>query len=235
MKPLLNWFRRGKLERVPLRSHGRKSGSVEFHADHPNQSFQGTSVSGRGDHSLRPLVSAISARLRARCRVVGGTRRGGGPQLHLAVGAGLCPRTEQALPPPFEADEQKLPHGRDIYKGQRRDKYLYRAVDSTGQTIEFLLTAKRDAAAAKRFFRKALSAPGNPVPRVINVDKNPAYPAAVEALKAEGSLPRRVRLRQCKYLNNVIEQDHRVVKKRVWLAKGYSHPCSSAVSCSDRR
>ena len=45
---------------------------------------------------------------------------GGGPQLHLAVGAGLCPRTEQALPPPFEADEQKLPHGRDIYKGQRR-------------------------------------------------------------------------------------------------------------------
>src|SRR5215467_10621323 len=55
------------------------------------QSFQGTSVSGRGDHSLRPLVSAISARLRARCRVAGGTRRGGGPQLHLAVGAGLCP------------------------------------------------------------------------------------------------------------------------------------------------
>ena len=59
------------------------------------------------------------------------------------------------------------------------------------------------------------------MPRVINVDKNPAYPAAVEALKAEGVLPRRVRLRQCKYLNNVIEQDHRIVKKWVWLAKGY--------------
>jgi transposase-like protein len=99
--------------------------------------------------------------------------------------------------------------------------YLYRAVDSTGQTIDFLLTAKRDAAGAKRFFRKALSSPGNPVPRVINVDKNPAYPAAVEGLKAEGCLPRRVRLRQGKYLNNVIEQDHRTVKKRVWLAKGY--------------
>ena len=94
-------------------------------------------------------------------------------------------------------------------------------MDSTGQTIEFLLTAKRDTAAAKRFFRKALSSPGNPVPRVINVDKNPAYPAAVERLKAEGALPRRVRLRQCKYLNNVVEQDHRTVKKRVWLAKGY--------------
>src|SRR5215469_15256104 len=101
------------------------------------------------------------------------------------------------------------------------DKYLYRAVDSTGQTIEFLLTAKRDATGAKRFFRKALTSPGNGVPRVINVDKNPAYPAAVEALKEEGVLPCRVRLRQCKYVNNVVEQDHRTVKKRTWLAKGY--------------
>ena len=55
----------------------------------------------------------------------------------------------------------------------------------------------------------------------MNVDKNPAYPAAVEALKAEGAVPRRFRLRQCKYLNDVVEQDHRTVKKRVWLAKGY--------------
>ncbi len=104
-------------------------------------------------------------------------------------------------------------------KGQ--DKYLYRALDSTGQTIEFLLTAKRDKHAAKRFLVKAIEASGNPMPRVINVDKNPAYPAAVEVLKADGVIPRRVRLRQCKYLNNVIEQDHRTVKKRVWLAKGY--------------
>src|SRR5437879_7538228 len=59
------------------------------------------------------------------------------------------------------------------------------------------------------------------MPRVLNVDKNPAYPAAVEALKADGSIPHRVALGQCKYLNNVIEQDHRTVKKRVWLAKGY--------------
>ena len=59
------------------------------------------------------------------------------------------------------------------------------------------------------------------MPRVINVDKNPAYPRAVEDLKLEGAIGRRCRLRQCKYLNNVVEQDHRNVKRRTWLAKGY--------------
>jgi len=59
-------------------------------------------------------------------------------------------------------------------KGQ--DRYLYRAVDSTGQTIDFLLPAKRGAAAAKRFFRKTLLDPANPQPRIANVDKNRAYP-----------------------------------------------------------
>jgi IS6 family transposase len=106
-------------------------------------------------------------------------------------------------------------------KVKGKDRYLYRAIDSSGQTIDFLLTAKRDTAAAKRFLRRAIDASGSAMPRVMNVDKNPAYPAAVEALKAEGTLPLRVVLRQCKYLNNVIEQDHRTVKKRVWLAKGY--------------
>jgi transposase-like protein len=106
-------------------------------------------------------------------------------------------------------------------KVKGEDKFLYRAVDSGGQTIDFLLTAKRDAAAAKRLFRKALSSPGNPVPRVINVDKNPASPSAVAKLKTEGVLARRVRLRPCKYLNNVVERDHRTVKQRTWLAKGY--------------
>src|SRR6202007_2098249 len=96
-------------------------------------------------------------------------------------------------------------------KVKKQDRYLYRAVDSTGQTIDFLLTAKRNTAAAKRFFRKALAAPGNVQPRVINVDKNPAYPAAVEQLKQDGTLRRRCRLRQCKYLNNIVEQDHRTV------------------------
>ena len=130
-----------------------------------------------------------------------------------------------------ELNKRCRPHLRPTNKSYRidetyikvkgKDKYLYRAVDSTGQTIDFLLTAKRDAAAAKRFLCRAIEASGNPMPRVINVDKSPTYPAAVEALKADGTIPSRVVLRQCKYLNNVIEQDHRTVKQRTWLAKGY--------------
>ena len=75
--------------------------------------------------------------------------------------------------------------------------------------------------AAKRFLHRALRNEGNSMPRVINVDKNPAYPCAVAELKASGTISRRCQLRQCKYLNNIVEQDHRNVKRRTWLAKGY--------------
>ena len=145
----------------------------------------------------------------------------------LFIDASCIWRWVQAYAP--EIDRRCRPHlkttnkrvDETYIKVKGKDRYLYRAVDSTGQTIDFLLTAKRDAASAKRFFRKAFQSPGNPSPRVVNVDKNRAYPAAIEALKADGTLPRRARLRQCKYLNNVVEQDHRTVKKRVWLARGY--------------
>jgi transposase, IS6 family len=147
----------------------------------------------------------------------------------LAVDASCIWRWVQAYAP--ELNKRCRPHLRPTNKSYRidetyirikgEDRYLYRALDSTGQTIDFLLMARRDTAAAKRFLVRAMEASGSAMPRVVNVDKNPAYPAAVEALKADGSLPRRVQLRQCKYLNNVIEQDHRNVKKRAWLAKGY--------------
>jgi transposase, IS6 family len=99
--------------------------------------------------------------------------------------------------------------------------YLYRAVDSTGQTIDFMLSAKRDAKAAKRFFRKMLKPPQHPSPRVINVDQNKAYPPAVEELKEEGILPSASQLRRCKYLNNIVEQDHRFIKRRVNHGLGF--------------
>jgi len=124
--------------------------------------------------------------------------------------------------------------------------YLYRAVDSEGNTIEFLLSPTRDAEAAKRFFCKALqfcvhsasqacsgcknkvtsSAPiVLPVPqqvlRVINADKNAAYPKAIAELKDAGVLPAYVELRQVKYLNNLIEQDHRFIKRLTKPGMGF--------------
>jgi len=87
--------------------------------------------------------------------------------------------------------------------------YLYRAVDSQGNTLEFLLSSRRDGEAAKRFFSKALAAPHTSTPRVITVDKNAAYPKAFKELKAERLMPDACELRQSKYLNNLVEQDHR--------------------------
>ena len=84
-------------------------------------------------------------------------------------------------------------------------KYLYRAVDSSGNTIDFMLSAKRNRRAAKRFFRKALKATHNCSPRVINVDKNERLPSAIDELKAESTLAQSSQLRQNKYLNNQVE------------------------------
>jgi transposase, IS6 family len=93
--------------------------------------------------------------------------------------------------------------------------YLYRAVDSTGATIDFLLSAKRDAEAAGRFLTKALGGENHPAPRVINTDKDAAYPPAIVRLKAEGALEETCRHRPVQYLNNILEQDHRAIKRRV--------------------
>ena len=99
--------------------------------------------------------------------------------------------------------------------------YLYRAVDSEGNTIDFLLSPNRDAAAAKRFFRKALRVPGHPRPRVINVDGNPSYPRVIAELKVSRELGRRCRCRPVPYLNNIVEQDHRSIKRRVRASQGF--------------
>ena len=106
-------------------------------------------------------------------------------------------------------------------KVKGRWTYLYRAVDSRGQTIDFLLSAKRDAEAAKRFFRKALAQPHTVNPRTITVDKNPAYPKAVAEMKENAELWRFSRLRQVKFLNNIVEQDHRRVKRLIRPGLGF--------------
>ena len=87
-------------------------------------------------------------------------------------------------------------------------KYLYRAVDKQGQTVDFLLTAKRNAAAARRFFQKAMR--HNTVPGKVTMDKSGANQAALEKLNKEREVP--ITIRQVKYLNNIVEQDHRAIK-----------------------
>jgi transposase-like protein len=99
--------------------------------------------------------------------------------------------------------------------------YLYRAVDAQGNTLEFLLSPTRDAEAAKRFFSKTLAASHTVEPRVITVDKNAAYPKALKELQAAGDLAAACELRQSKYLNNLVEQDHRFIKRLVKPAMGF--------------
>jgi putative transposase len=98
-------------------------------------------------------------------------------------------------------------------------KYLYRAVDTSGQTIDFLLTAKRDAAAAQRFFRKAICHHGEP--EVVTIDKSGANTAALGILNAGKPDEETITIRQSKYLNNLVEQAHRNIKRRVRLMLGF--------------
>jgi len=106
-------------------------------------------------------------------------------------------------------------------KVRRVWKYLYRAVDSEGNTLDFMLSAKRDGKAAARFFRKVLKGQHTETPRVITADKNAAYPIAIETLKGNEMLDQETQLRQSKYLNNGIEQDHRSIKRVVKLMMGF--------------
>ena len=96
-------------------------------------------------------------------------------------------------------------------------KYLYRAVDKDGQTIEFMLSAKRDIAAAKRFFKKMMQADHRRLPFSISVDKHASYPDAFATAQREEVLPADCTLRRTKYLTNIVEQDHRFVRRR-WRA-----------------
>ena len=99
-------------------------------------------------------------------------------------------------------------------------KYLYRAVDKSGSTIDFMLSHKRDTASAKRFFKKALRQ-CHEVPLVINTDQNAVYPCAISELKQEGVLNQGLELRRVKYLNNMIESDHWRVKRRAKPMMGF--------------
>jgi len=104
-------------------------------------------------------------------------------------------------------------------KVKGHDRYLYRAVDKAGDTVDFLLTAHRDRDAARRFLEKATRQNG--VPTLVNIDKSGANKAGIEDFNAAGHDAAPVEVRQCKYLNNVVEQDHRNIKRRIRPMLGF--------------
>src|SRR5271165_4724673 len=132
----------------------------------------------------------------------------------VAMGTALRPGNGTTFAPATQTDQRQLAGGRDLHPGQGQVA-LPVSVDSTGATLDFLLSAKQDAVAAKRFLAKALGRQNHPMPRVINTDKDAAYPPAIVQLKAEGALEENCRHRPVQYLNNVLEQDHRAIKRRV--------------------
>ena len=97
--------------------------------------------------------------------------------------------------------------------------YLNRAVDSVGNTIEFLLRKYRDAIAAKAFFRKAFR--NNFIPKKVNIDKSLSNTCALNSFNEGLSEEQAIEIRQNKYLNNIIEQDHRFIKKRTKPMLGF--------------
>ncbi len=132
-----------------------------------------------------------------------------------------APELEKRVKPQLKPTNDSWKVGETSIKVKGEWLYQYRAVDSDGQTIAFFFSANRDAAAAQAFFEKALGDPHTVPLRVINVDKNAAYPKAVDTLKTNQQLPPKCALRQVKYLNNLIEQDHRFIKHRTRPGLGF--------------
>jgi transposase-like protein len=107
--------------------------------------------------------------------------------------------------------------------------YLCRAVDRDGKTVDTCLSTRRDVAAAKAFFRKAIKSQGSP-PRTITLDGYAASHRAVRDMKVDGQLPADTKLRSSKYLNNLIEQDHRGVKLRIDPMLGFKWIGTAAIT-----
>ena len=118
---------------------------------------------------------------------------------------------------------------RDLRQDQRQWCYLYRAVDRTGRTVDFRLSATRNVAAAKAFFRKAIKSQRR-CPQTITLDGYAASHRAVRELKTDGLLPAETKLRSSKYLNNLIEQDHRGVKQRIAVMLGFKGFRNAAIT-----
>src|SRR5258705_7188350 len=178
---------------------------------------QGQSLRTGRDPMGGPLVCGVPDQLPPARGNDGRARRRGGPRHAQSLGAQVCSSVgsgvssaQAPVGPSWRMDETYV-----RVKGAW--KYLYRAVDKAGTTVEFLLTAKRDRKAALRFLRKAIK--WNGTPEKITIDKSGANTAAIESHNAETEAG--IEIRQIKYLNNIIEQDHRAIKRLVRPILGF--------------
>ena len=174
------------------------------------------------------LVPTLPAQLPGSGRNDGRVRTQSGPYDH--------PVLRQAISP--ESVKRWNLFGRTAGRSRRVDEtyikvrgewtYLYRAVDKAGQTVDFRLCSRRDVAAAKAFFVKAIQHDGRP-PHTITLDGYAASHRAVREMREDGLLSKRTKLRSSKYLNNLIEQDHRGSSSepdRCWASKVTNPPPS---------
>ena len=104
-------------------------------------------------------------------------------------------------------------------KVKGRDMYLYRAVDKYGNTVDFLSTRRRQKMSAQKFFNKAIG--NNGKPRLINIDKSGANSSAILTVNKRSLSSKKIKIRKVKYLNNIIEQDHRRIKRRIRIMTGF--------------
>ncbi|NVJ89922.1 MAG: IS6 family transposase [Flavobacteriaceae bacterium] len=104
-------------------------------------------------------------------------------------------------------------------KVKGRDMYLYRAVDKHGNTVDFLLTRRRQKMSAQKFFNKAIG--NNGKPRIVNIDKSGSNSSAILTVNKRSLSTKKIKIRKVKYLNNIIEQDHRRIKRRIRIMTGF--------------
>ncbi len=136
-----------------------------------------------------------------------------------SLGAQTVAATGKSVPAVQTHGRQKPEDGRDLRSNRGEWRYLYRAVDKAGNTVDFLLRARRDKAVAQAYFERAIALNGEP--ETVTIDKSGSNLAALKAINANREIP--IKIRQQKYLNNIVEQDHRAIKRRMRPMMGFKN------------